>query len=117
MNPVITNILNNAVIYIIPVIDGAFEKIWGDYPKVVSGNQKPDVYLCNNISADFKQIGDQILNMANRGNGMSPHMTASNAFKHMLLDKKFDLVLNYEGGSKGIVLVLIFCCLFEKFLL
>lgn len=102
-DPTIAKIFANAVIHIIPVIDGAFEQIWGDYPKAELINQRPDTYVCNNISADFKQVGDQILNVGNRGNGMSPHLSAANAFKHLLLDKKFDLVLNYEGGSNGIM--------------
>lgn len=102
-DPAISDIFANAVIHVIPVIDGAFEQIWGDYPKTVMGNARPDTYVCNNISADFKQVGDQILNIGNRGNGMSPHMSVANAFKHLLLEQKFDLVLNYEGGSNGIM--------------
>lgn len=102
-DPTILRILQNAVIHIIPVIDGSFEKIWGDYPKEALGNIRPDTYVCNNISADFKQVGDQILDMEYRGNGMSPRVSIANAFKHMLLEEKFDLVLNFEGGSYGIV--------------
>lgn len=102
-DPTITRILQNAVIHVIPIIDGSFERIWGEYPKEVLGNVRPDTSICNNISADFKQVGDQILDMGNRGNGMSPHVSIANAFKHMLLEEKFDLVINFEGGSYGIV--------------
>lgn len=57
----VMKILNNVVIHIIPVVDKAFEQIWGDYDKEVLGNVKPDRYLCNNISADFKQVGEQLM--------------------------------------------------------
>lgn len=102
-DPTITRILENAVIHIIPVIDGSFEQIRGDYTREVTGNVKPDTYLCNNISADFKQVGDQILDVGSRGNGMSPRVSTANAFKHMLLEEKYDLVINFEGGSYGIL--------------
>lgn len=100
-DPTIMKILNSSVVHIIPVIDTAFEKIWGDYPKSVRGNSGPNSFTCNNISVDFKQVGDQILNTANRGNGNQ--QTVTNAFKHMLLEEKFDLILNFEGGSSGIM--------------
>ncbi|KAF2900813.1 hypothetical protein ILUMI_05352 [Ignelater luminosus] len=100
-DPTIMKILNNSVIHIIPVVDTAFEKIWGDYPKSVRGNSGPNSFTCNNISVDFKQVGDQILNTGNRGNGNQ--QTVTNAFKHMLLEEKFDLILNFEGGSSGII--------------
>lgn len=94
-------ILENSVIHIIPVIDQAFEKIWGDYPKTASGKIKPDTYNCHNISADFKQVGDQFLNSENRGNNNQKY--ATNAFKHMLLEEKFDLIINFEGGGSSIM--------------
>ncbi|KAF5286929.1 hypothetical protein FQR65_LT12388 [Abscondita terminalis] len=98
-DPTITTILNNTVIHVVPVIDTAFEQIWGEYPKVVAGRSDPNYYKCNNISADFKQVGDQILNTVNRVNGNKQSVT--NAFKHMLLDEKFDFILNFEGGRSG----------------
>ncbi|KAK4878716.1 hypothetical protein RN001_011222 [Aquatica leii] len=98
-DPIITSILKNTIIHILPVIDTAFEQIWGDYPKVVVGRADPNFYKCHNISADFKQVGDQILNTVNRGNGNKQSVT--NALKHMLLDEKFDFILNFEGGRSG----------------
>lgn len=99
----IMKILTNTVIHVVPVIDNAFEQIWGDYDKEVLGSVKPDKYLCNNITADFKQVGDQLLNMNGRGNSHQNTKSVTNAFKHMLLEEKFDLVLNIEGGSSGIL--------------
>lgn len=102
-DPTVMRILRKAVIHIIPVIDDSFTQIWGDYTKEVLGNVRPDTYICNNISADFKQVGDQILDIGNRGNGMSRIISIANAFKHMLLEEKFDLVLNFEGGNYGMI--------------
>lgn len=99
----IVKILHNTVIHIIPVIDQAFEKIWGDYDREVLGSVKPDKYVCNNITADFKQVGDQIMNMNSRVSGNQDTKKVAIAFKHMLLDEKFDLVLNIEGGTSGIL--------------
>ncbi|KAJ8917356.1 hypothetical protein NQ315_002378 [Exocentrus adspersus] len=98
----IVKVLESTVIHVIPVIDRAFEQIWGDYEKEVLGNVKPDKYSCNNITADFKQVGDHIMNLSSRVSNTETKTTA-NAFKHMLLDEKFDLVLNIEGGSSGIL--------------
>lgn len=99
----IVKILSNTVVHIIPVIDRAFEKIWGDYGKEVLGNVKPDKYICNNITADFKQVGDQIMNLNSRVSNNQDTRTIANAFKHMLLEEKFDLVLNIEGRGSGIM--------------
>lgn len=99
-NPQIVKILNNTVIHLIPVIDTAFEQIWGDYNKVITGNTRPEHYTCNNISADFKQVGDQIIGGV-RVNGELK--SVANAFKHLLMEEKFDLVLNIEGGSDGVM--------------
>lgn len=101
-DPNIMNILENSVIHIIPVIDIAFENIWGDYPKEHHGNSKFDGYICNNITADFKQIGEQIMSTGNRNNGNLQNRVLT-AFKHMLLDENFDLVINIEGGSRGLI--------------
>ncbi|KAF5285144.1 hypothetical protein FQA39_LY16833 [Lamprigera yunnana] len=100
-DPTVVTILKNCVIHIIPVVDAAFEKIWGDYPKEIEGRSDPNFYKCNNISADFKQVGDQILNANNRGNGNQ--QTVANAFKHLLLEENFDLIVNLEGGRSGAV--------------
>lgn len=93
--------MKNTVLHIVPVVDGAFEKIWGDYPKHVLGNKKPAWNVCNNISADFKQVGDQIMNPGAGNRGNQQVLTAT-AFKQMLLDQHFDLVLNIEGGGAGV---------------
>lgn len=99
----IDKILSNAVVHVIPVIDKAFERIWGDYDKEVLGNVKPDRFVCNNISADFKQVGEQVLHVNGRDSNNQDTKSVANAFKHLLLDKKFDLVFNLEGGDSGIV--------------
>ncbi|KAG5866493.1 hypothetical protein JTB14_015933 [Gonioctena quinquepunctata] len=99
----VMKILTNTVIHIIPVIDKSFEKIWGDYDKQVLGNVKPDKFLCNNITADFKQVGEQLLDVNGRVSGHQDPKSVANAFKHMLLEEKFDLVLNIEGGGSGIL--------------
>lgn len=96
-DPQIVSILKNTVVHIIPVVDKAFEQIWGDYEKEVLGNQKPEL-LCQNISADFKQVGDQISGGI-RVNGELK--SVANAFKHLLLEEKFDLILNIEGGGNN----------------
>ncbi|KAI4454464.1 protease m14 carboxypeptidase [Holotrichia oblita] len=100
-DPNILTILKNAVIHIIPVIDIGFEKIWGDYPKEMPGNNRINNYTCNNITADFKQIGEQIMSTANRNNGNLQNRIVT-AFKHMLLDERFDLIINLEGGNRGL---------------
>ncbi|KAJ3651200.1 hypothetical protein Zmor_017252 [Zophobas morio] len=100
-DPQILTILNNTVIHVIPVIDTAFEQIWGDYPKeLTTGWKKPTLYTCNNITADFKQVGDQIIGGVRVNGGLK---SVATAFKHMLMEEKFDLVLNIEGGSGGII--------------
>lgn len=101
-NPEIVNILKNTVIHVIPVIDIAFEKIWGDYPKEDRRSNQENINECNNVTADFKQVGRQILEMNGRING-NTHSTIANAFKHILLDGKFDFVLNFEGGNSGMM--------------
>ncbi|KAK5638630.1 hypothetical protein RI129_012925 [Pyrocoelia pectoralis] len=100
-DPTILSILKNTVIHVMPFIDAAFEDIWGDYSRSITGHGDPNFYKCNNISADFKQVGDQILNPSGRGNGNQQRVT--NAFKHMLLEEKFDFILNLEGGRSGVV--------------
>ncbi|XP_076253987.1 carboxypeptidase D svr [Rhynchophorus ferrugineus] len=102
-DPTILEILSNAVIHIVPVIDKSFEKIWGDYPKITKGLSKPEKYSCNNITADFKQVGEQILDLNNRLTSNSETVAITNAFKHMLFDDKFDLIINIEGGSNGVI--------------
>lgn len=97
-DPPIMRVLENAVFHVVPVIDGGFEKIAGD-----GEDAGADGAGCMQITADFKEVGDQLLNAANRGNGLSPPISAANAFKHMLLDRRFDLVVNFEGGSTGIM--------------
>lgn len=99
----IVKILSNTVVHVIPVIDRAFEKIWGNYEREQSGNVKPDKYICNNITADFKQVGDQIMNLNGRVSNNQETKTIANAFKHLLLEDKYDLVLNIEGGTSGIM--------------
>ncbi|XP_056640520.1 carboxypeptidase D [Diorhabda sublineata] len=99
----IVKILSNAVIHIIPVIDKSFEQIWGDYPKTALGNAKPDKFSCNEISADFKQVGEQIVNLNGRVTNNEDTKSVANAFKHLLVEKNLDLVLNIEGGSHGII--------------
>lgn len=86
--------------HVIPVVDGAFEKIWGNAARSTVANPKPIDPGCNNITADFKQVGDQILVTSGRTNS---NQQEANAFKHLLLDEKFDLVLNIEGGGSGIM--------------
>lgn len=104
-DPSIVRILENTVIHFMPIIDVEFENIWGDYLKEVDGNVKPnDTYRCNNISADFKQVGE-LLNRNSRLNGNSRTAVIANAFKHMLLERKFDFILNFEGGYTGFMLV------------
>ncbi|XP_017777270.1 PREDICTED: carboxypeptidase D [Nicrophorus vespilloides] len=100
-DPNIVSILENTVITIIPVIDVAFEKIWGDYPKFASGINKPDKFICNNISADFREVGKELMGDGIRSG--NPQANIVNAFKHLLLDKKFDMMLNFEGGRGGFV--------------
>lgn len=78
-------------------------QIWGDYPKITKGLSKPETYSCNNITADFKQVGEQILDLNNRLTSNSETVTITNAFKHMLFEEKFDLIINIEGGSNGIM--------------
>ncbi|KAJ8958532.1 hypothetical protein NQ318_002327 [Aromia moschata] len=99
----VLKILSNTVIHIIPVIDTAFEQIWGNVSKQVLGNVKPDKYVCNNITSDFKQVGEQILNLKGRVSSHKDSKSVVNAFKHMLLEEKFDFVLNIEGGTSGIL--------------
>ncbi|KAJ8985210.1 hypothetical protein NQ317_018239 [Molorchus minor] len=99
----IMKLLNNCVIHIIPIIDRAFDQIRGEYDKEVRNNAKPDYYACNNISADFKQVGEQILSLKGRISNHQDIKSITNAFKHMLLDEKFDLVLNIEGGTSGVL--------------
>ncbi|XP_025831012.1 carboxypeptidase D [Agrilus planipennis] len=98
-DPTIVHILENSVIYVVPVIDKEFEKIWGEYLKFDVGGVEPETEVCNNITADFRQVGDQILKMGNRANKIQQ---TANAFKHLLLEERFDLVLNIEGGRLGI---------------
>lgn len=88
-----------------PVIDTAFEKIRGDSGELSENergkmNEISDRYACNNITADFRQVGEQILSTSSRINGNGQFRILS-AFKHMLLDGHFDLVLNIEGGPGG----------------
>lgn len=106
-DPNILTILQNSVIHVIPVIDMAFEKIWDNYKKEEDkkeGSKKgeskkdEDSLTCNNITADFKQVGEQIMSTNARVNG-NEQSSIANAFKHMLLNEKFDFVLNIEGGS------------------
>nr|CAH7712255.1 unnamed protein product [Callosobruchus chinensis] len=97
----IVKILKNTVVHLIPVIDKAFEQIWGDYDKEVLGNVKPDKYLCNNISADFKQVGEQLV--TSRVSNHQDTKSVANALKHLLLEQKFDFILNIEGGSSGVL--------------
>lgn len=101
--PKILQILKNTVIHFMPVIDIAFENIWGNYEKEVNNKIKPidSTYKCNNISADFKQVGDQIINKNSRLNGNSRTVVIANAFKHLMLERKFDFILNIEGGHVG----------------
>ncbi|XP_065172246.1 carboxypeptidase D-like [Atheta coriaria] len=99
-DPNIVDMMRNAVFHLVPVIDVHFENIWGDFDKEASGNEKPD-YRCNPISADFKQVGSQLIGEG-RMNG-NPQNHIVNAFKHMLLDEKFDLILNFEGGQRGLI--------------
>ncbi|XP_044260416.1 carboxypeptidase D isoform X2 [Tribolium madens] len=99
-DPVIVDILNNTIVHVIPVIDTAFEQIWGGYDKQASGRARPEHYTCNNITADFKQVGDQVIGGA-RVNGELK--SVANAFKHLLMEEKFDLVLNIEGGSGRVI--------------
>ncbi|CAG9814957.1 unnamed protein product [Phaedon cochleariae] len=99
----VMKILTNTVIHIIPVIDKAFEQIWGDYEKIVLGNEKPNKFLCNNITADFKQVGDQLISSSGKIGGHQDMKMIVNAFKHLLLEEKFDLMLNIEGGGSGIL--------------
>ncbi|KAB0791260.1 hypothetical protein PPYR_03060 [Photinus pyralis] len=100
-DPTIVSILKNTVVHLMPFVDPAFEDIWGDYLHAVSGHSEASMYKCNNITADFRQVGDQILNPSGRGNGNQQRVT--NAFKHMLLEEKFDFILNFEGGRSGVV--------------
>lgn len=103
-NPKIQKILNQTVIYIVPVIDKAFEQVWGDYNKESRGNKIPDNSVCNNITADFKQVGDQVMNSGKgRVNSITEMKSIVNAFKRMLIEEKFNLVLNIEGGGSGIM--------------
>ncbi|XP_044763905.1 carboxypeptidase D [Coccinella septempunctata] len=103
-NPTIKRILNDTVVYIVPVIDKAFEQVWGDYQRESSGVKVPDNYVCNNITADFKQVGDQIMNFGKgRVNSIAASKSLANAFKRMLIEEKFDLVLNIEGGGSGMI--------------
>lgn len=104
-DPTIVRILQNTVIHFMPVIDVAFESIWGDYKKEddIKDNINPyDTYRCNNITADFKQVGE-LLNRNSRLNGNGKTTVIANAFKHMLLEKKFDFILNFEGGYTGLM--------------
>lgn len=98
-DPVIMDILKNAVIHVIPVIDISFGKISGNYRKTVLGNKEPNFFGCNEMVADFKEVGDEIMMVGTRGKDYSIAM----AFKQMLLDNNFDLVLNLEGGGSGIM--------------
>ncbi|KRT86412.1 hypothetical protein AMK59_366, partial [Oryctes borbonicus] len=66
------------------------------------GNNRANNYTCNNITADFKQIGEQIMSVGNRNNGNLQNRILT-AFKHMLLDENFDLIINLEGGSRGLI--------------
>ncbi|KAL1501684.1 hypothetical protein ABEB36_006968 [Hypothenemus hampei] len=102
-DPTIVSILSNAVIHIVPVIDNAFEQIWGEFNRESHITSKPEKYVCNNITADFKEVGSQILDLNNRLSSTKDTVTRTNAFKHMLLDQKFDLILNIEGGNNGIL--------------
>ncbi|CAH1132734.1 unnamed protein product [Ceutorhynchus assimilis] len=102
-DPTIVSILSNSVIHIVPAIDKAFEQIWGDFNKESDGLSKPDKYLCNNITADFKQVGEQVLDLNNRLTSNKDTVATTNAFKHLLLEEKFDLVLNFEGGNSGVL--------------
>lgn len=97
-DPSILSILSNTVIHIIPVIDTAFEKIWGNYLKETKFRNRPNQFTCNNITADFKQVGDQIIGGV-RINGELK--SVANAFKHLLMEEKFDFILNIEGGAGG----------------
>lgn len=102
-DPAIVRILQNTVIHFMPIIDVAFENIWGDYKKdddIKGEINSDDTYQCNNITADFKQVGE-ILNQNSRLNGNSRTTVIANAFKHMLLEKRYDFVLNFEGGHTG----------------
>lgn len=101
-DPNILTILKNAVVHVIPAIDVGFENIRGDYPKEAAGNDRLNNYTCNNITADFKQIGEQIMSVGNRNNGDLQNRILT-AFKHMLLDENFDLIVNVEGGSRGLI--------------
>ncbi|XP_050292877.1 carboxypeptidase D [Anthonomus grandis grandis] len=102
-DPTIVDIMSNTVLHVVPVIDKAFEQIWGNFTKQSDGLNKPDKYFCNNITADFKQVGQQILDLNNRLTSSKDTIAITNAFKHMLLDEKFDLVINIEGGGNGVV--------------
>ncbi|KAK9874298.1 hypothetical protein WA026_002650 [Henosepilachna vigintioctopunctata] len=103
-DPTIKRILNNTVIYVVPVIDKAFERIWGDFDRESSSTKVPDTYVCNNITADFKQVGDQVMNVGgNRANSFAEMKGIANAFKRMLSEEKFNLVLNFEGGGTEMI--------------
>lgn len=86
--PIITSILKNAELHFIPIIDVSFEKI-AEAITITPDN-------CYNITADFIQIGDQLMNLGKRGN---PQVDVAKALKHLLVSGKFDLVLNIEGGD------------------
>lgn len=100
-DPNITTILRNAVVHVVPVVDGAFEKIWGEATKSMRGNPKPKDPGCNNITADFRQVGEQMLAASGRSSGINQQ--EASAFKRMLLEERFDLVLNIEGGGSGMM--------------
>ncbi|XP_060532890.1 carboxypeptidase D [Cylas formicarius] len=103
-DPTITRILSDCVIHVVPVVDRAFERIRGEYDREAGGFSRPDGPVCNDISADFKQVGDQLLNVGgNRVTSNKETVAAANAFKHMLLEERFDLVLNIEGGDGEII--------------
>lgn len=99
----VVKILKNVMVYIIPVIDNAFEDIWGDYEREVPGIDQPDKFLCNNITANFIQVGEQILDINRRYGSYGQSKKIAAAFKKLLSEKKFDLVLNIEGGASGIL--------------
>ncbi|KAL3271051.1 hypothetical protein HHI36_021551 [Cryptolaemus montrouzieri] len=103
-NPTIKKILNDTVVYIVPVIDKAFEQIWGDFEKEAPGTKVPETYICNNITADFKQVGDQVMNVgSSRVNSFAEMKSIANTFKRMLIEEKFNMVLNIEGGGSDMV--------------
>jgi hypothetical protein len=78
-NPFITNLLDRMVLYLIPAVDPAFDKVTDS---------------CNPVVND--EVGKKLYS-SQKGSQLD---VITNAFEQMLLTEHFDAVILFGGGSE-----------------